>query len=399
MKNYLQNLLISKVTLKILGSNKERLIKRLKNNNIEILNLKYIDNGIIIKIYKKDYEKLLSVKTIYEVSIINYNGLYNTKKRLLNNKYIIISVLICLIILYFLSNLIFDIDVITNDKSMKLKIEEELINNGISKYKLKKDYSELQKIKNNILSKYRNEIEWIEIEVIGTKYIVRFEPRIQNNISKQTNYRNIIASKDAIIKDMYVTSGQIMRSKNTYVKKGDIIVSGYIYLNDSVKDTVSSSGTIYGECWYNVTVTYPFKYYEEKETGKSKNVIIIKIFSKDIELFNFNKYKNKKVKSITLLKNNLLPIKFIYQGQKEIKVIDENNTEEAAIEKAINYSKEKLESKLDNDEYINNYKILNKEVFSDSVKLNIFFSVIENITDYQDIEEYSEEIDKEKKDM
>ena len=79
MKNYLQNLLVSKVTLKILGNNKERLIKRLKNNNIEILNLKYIDKGIIIKIYKKDYEKLLSIKTIYEVSIINYIQLsYNS---------------------------------------------------------------------------------------------------------------------------------------------------------------------------------------------------------------------------------------------------------------------------------------------------------------------------------
>ena len=302
-------------------------------------------------------------------------------------------------ILYFLSNLIFDIDVITNDKNMKLKIEEELINNGISKYKIKKKYNELQRIKNNILSKYKNEIEWIEIETIGTKYIVRFEPRIQNNIEKQNNYRNIIASRDAIIKEMYVTSGQIVKNKNTYVKKGDTIVSGYIYLNDSVKDTVSSNGTIYGECWYNVTVTYPFKYYEEKETGKSKNVIIIKLFDKNIELFNFNKYKNKKVANTTLLRNSLLPIKLIYQTQKEIDVISENNNEQEAIERAVNYSLEKLKNKLDNDEYINDYKILNKEVFTDSIKLNIFFSVTENITDYQEIEEYNEEINKDNKDI
>ena len=47
-----------------------------------------------------------------------------------------------------------------------------------------------------------------------------------------------------------------------------------------IKDTVSSKGIIYGECWYNVTITYPFKYYEEKETGNSKNVIVIKLFNK-----------------------------------------------------------------------------------------------------------------------
>lgn len=395
MKNYIYKFLISKVTLKITGNNKERIIRRIKSNNIEILNLKYIKDGIIVLIYKKDYDKLISIKTIYEIEVINYNGLYKFRNNILDNKFIIISILVCLIALYVVTNLIFNIDIITNDNNMKLKIEEALNNNGISKYKLKKSYNELQKIKNNILSKYRDEIEWIEIEIIGTRYIVRYEPRIKSDLYKETKYRNIIASKDAIIKDMYVNNGQIIKSKNTYVKKGETIVSGYIYLNDSVKDTVRSEGTIYGECWYNVVITYPFKYYEEKETGNKNNVIVIKFLNKEIELFNFSKYKNKRVKNYTLIKNSILPIKLIYQKQKQLDIINENNTEKQVIEKAIKYSNKKIEEKLSADEYINDYKILNKEVFSDSIKLNIFYSVIENITDYKEIEKYEEIIQKE----
>lgn len=390
MKNNIYNLLISKITVTITGNNNERIIKRLKNNNIEILNLKYIDNGIKVKIYKKDYDKLLSIKTIYEVNIISYSGLYNIKNKILNNKYIIISLLICLIFLYVITNLIFSINIITNDNLMKLKIEEELKNNGISKYKFKKSYKELQKIKKNIISKYKNEIDWIEIEAHGTKYIIKYEPRIQTEIENDNIYRNIIASKDAIIKEMYIFNGQIVKNKNTYVKKGDIIVSGYIYLNNTIKDTVSSKGKVYGECWYNVTITYPFNYYEEKETGNNKNIFVVKLLNKEIELFNFNKYKNKKISNTTILKNNLLPIKLYYQNQKEIEVIDEKNNEKELIDKAINYSKNKIEVNLDNDEYISNYKILSKEVYNDSIKLNIFFSVIENITEYQNIEEYKE---------
>lgn len=390
MKNSLYNNLISKINIKIIGNNKERIIKRLKNNNIDILNLKVIDDGIIVKIYKRDYEKLLSIKTIYEVNIINYSGLYNIKNKILKNKFIIISILICLIFLYFLTNLIFNIEIITNDNNMKAKIEQELKNNNITKYKFKKSYNELQKIKNNILDKYRDEIEWMEIEVIGTKYIIKFEPRIKKEIKVENNFRNIVASKDAVIKDMYVDSGQIIKSKNTYVKKGDVIVSGYIYLNDNIKDTVRADGAIYGECWYNVTITYPYKYYEEKETGNSKSVIVIKLFDKEIELFNFNKYKYKKTINETLLKNNILPIKLIYQKQKEMKIIKENNNEKEIIERAVEYSKKSIEKKLEKDEYISDYKLLNKESFSDSIKLNIFFSVIENITDYQEIIEYKE---------
>ena len=69
----------------------------------------------------------------------------------------------------------------------------------------------------------------------------------------------------------------------TYLKKGDIIVSGYIYLNDSIKETVSADGTVMGECWYTVTITYPFKYYEEKKTGNNNNSIVIRLLKKEIE--------------------------------------------------------------------------------------------------------------------
>ena len=191
---------------------------------------------------------------------------------------------------------------------------------------------------------------------------------------------------------MYILSGEIIKSKNTYVKKGDAIVIGYISLNDNVKDTVRSEGKVYGECWYNVTVTYPYRYYEEIETGNNKKIFVIKYLNKEIELFNLKKYKSKKTKNNILISNNILPISFIYQKQKEIKILDEKNTEKELIEKAIKYSNKKIESRLKEKEYIENYKILSKENHEDSITLNIFYSVIEDITDYQIIDEYKEDI-------
>lgn len=391
MKNSIYNLLENKLNIKILGNNIERFIKRLKNNNIDILNLKYINKGIIIKIYKKDYKKLLKLKTIYNIEVIDYDGLLKVKNKILSNKFIIASILLGLIVLYIITNLIFSIEIITNDTDMENKLKNELKNNGINLYRFKKKYNEINKIKKNILNKYKNEIEWIEIENIGTKYIIKYEPRIIKTKEDNITYRNIIAKKSAIIKDMYILSGEIIKSKNTYVKKGDAIVSGYISLNDNVKDTVRSEGKVYGECWYNVTVTYPYRYYEEIETGNNKKIFVIKYLNKEIELFNLKKYKSKKIENNILISNNILPISFIYQKQKEIKIIDEKNTEKELIEKAIKYSNKKIESRLKEKEYIENYKILSKENHEDSITLNIFYSVIEDITDYQIIDEYKED--------
>ena len=119
MKNSLYNYFIDKVNLKITGINIKRFIKRLKNNNIEILYLKNIKKGIIIKIYKKDYEKVLKLKTIYEIDVIGYNGLISIKNKIINNRFIIFSILICFIFLYLLTSLIFKIDIFMKQIAMK----------------------------------------------------------------------------------------------------------------------------------------------------------------------------------------------------------------------------------------------------------------------------------------
>ena len=383
MKNKLYYLIKSKVVLNIKGPNIERFIKRLKDNNINIINIYYIDKNINILIFLSDLEKVLKLKTIYDIDIVSYKGLFSFKNSILNNKFILISILICFILFYIGTSMIFSIDILTNDKKMKDKLMLELEDLGISKYKFKKDYNTLQIIKKKIKDKYRDSIEWIEIESLGTKYIVRYEERIKNKDNTKSEYRHIIAKRDAVIKSLNIKSGEVVGSVNTYVKKGDIIVSGYITKNDEVIDTVSSSGTVLGEVWYNVCIDYPYKYYEEKETGNKNKILVVKFLNKEIELFNFNKYKNKKKLSKTILKNNILPIKFLYQTQLETEVINESNTKENIISKALEYSNKKIESSLNKGEYISDYKILNKTLYDDYIKLNIFYSVVLDITDYQ----------------
>ena len=393
MKNNLLFLIKSKLNLNIKGPNIERFIKRLKTNNIEILNITHINTDEVnIKIYKYDYDNVLKLKTIYEIDILNYYGVVKLRNNIFDNKYVIIFILIALIFLYVITNMIFNIDIITNDSKMEKTLIYELEELGVKKYNFKKNYDRLQEIKKIILSNHKDELEWLEIESIGTKYIVRYEPRIKNIEKEEKKLSNIIAKKDAVIKSLNVSSGQIVKGINSYVKKGEVIVSGYIDLNGNIKDTVSSNGTIYGEVWYKVTVSYPYKYKEVKYTGNKNKVLVIKLLDKNIELFNFNHYKTKEIKYRTILKNNILPIKFVYQEQRETIVIDENNNEEELINKAIDVSKNKIEEKLKDNEYISDYKILSKTLYTDSITLNIFFTVVEDITEYQEIEKYEDEI-------
>ena len=382
MKNKLLYLLKSKIVLKVTGKNIPNFIKKVK---VDLLNIKYKDNYILTTIYKSDYEKIFRVKTIYDIEIIEYKGIYRLYKDILSNYIILVATFISVFLIYIVSNLIFSIKVITNDNEMKDILVSELNNLGIKKYSFKKNFNKIQIIKSIIKEKHKDDIEWLEIENIGTKYIVRYEPRIKNNKIESKEYQNIVAKKDAIITKINVTDGEIVKSINTYVKKGEVIVQGKIYLNEDLKDIKSANGKIYGEVWYEVSIKYPLKYYENVETGKNHNMLSIVFLNKR---FNINsKYKSSNIRDNILIKNNILPIYISFSKESETNIIDESNDTKEAIEKAINKCKDKINSNLSMGEYIKDYKILGKTETNEYVELDIFFTVIENITDYEKIVE------------
>lgn len=386
MKNKIIYDLKSKIKLNVKGKNINRFIIRLYKNKIEILKCKTINKEEInIIIYEKDYNKLKEIKTIYNIEKLNTYGMIKIKKKLNLNKYLIISLITGYIILKILTNIIFKVEIIHSDKETINFLKQELKQYGIQEKTFKKTYKELENIKQQIKEKYKDKIEWLEIETQGTKYIIRAEMRITKEKEEQPQNRNIIAKKDSIIKNIKAEKGQIIKEINNYVKKGDIIISGNIYDNENIKNQVPAQGEVYGETWYEINVTYPFVYKETKELNNKKEVYAIKIFNKTIELFNKNKFKNKKIEEKELLKNNIIPISLVKQHQTETEEIEQILTTDEAIKKA----EEKAISKINlkENEYIINHKIINTNIKENELELKIFFSVYENITEYQTIEE------------
>ena len=385
MKNKIIYNLKSKIKLIITGKNINRFIIRLNNNNIDILNSNQINKEQIeIIIYEKDLEKVKKLKTIYNIEKKEEYGLIKIKKEINKNKYIIISMILGYALLIFLCNIIYEVDIIHNDEETRNFLKQELKSYGIKEKTLKKDYKKIEQIKKEIINKNRDKIEWLEIETIGTKYIVRVETRIIKEKEQQPNNRNIIAKKDAIIKKIEAEQGQIIKEINNYVKKGDIVISGNIYVENEIKNTVPAQGKIYGETWYEINISYPFIYNETKLTNNKKKVLTIKILNKTIELTK-NKFKNKKIEEKSIIKNNLIPISITLQNQTEQNVIEQILTKEEALEKAEQLGIEKIKSNLKENEYIINHKILNTNIKENELELNMFFSVYEDITDYETI--------------
>ena len=387
MKNNFFLFFKSKIKINIKGRKIERFIKRLADNKINIYNMEMINrNEANIVILKSDYLKVLNIKSIYEFNIVGGTGMIKIRKTLKLNSLILVFLVIGIIVLQILSRMIFSIEVVHTDKSIRNKMLSELENYGLKIHAFKKSYDEVQKIKEQILTNHKDDIEWLEIENIGTKYIVRLEERKIKNNEESNEKRHVIASKNAIIKKIEAENGEIVKEINSYVNAGDIIISGNITLNEQVKNTVSASGHVYGEVWFKVKVDYPLAYSEKYETGNSQKRLVFNFLNKSYEL-GFKKYKDKNVSSKTLLKHIFLPISFTYDNQREVIAIDEVYTIEQAIKKAEERAYSEINSKLNDKEKILSSKNLKVDVNDSKIELEMFFTVYEDITEYQKIEE------------
>lgn len=368
----------SYLIISVTGRNITRFLISCKNNNINILKIKNISHKqIIIKIYEKDYNKLCKIKRFYKFEIINSSGLLKYKQLIKKNKILLVCLFIGIIILIFLSNIIFNVKVISNNIELNNKILKELNYYGINKYKFKKKYNELQIIKNKLLYDLKDKIEWLEITDNGTSYEIKIVERKKNKIQDKKEYTNIVAGKSGIIKKIYAEDGQKIVDINTYVNKGDIVISGTIMKGEEEKDYVKAKGRIYAEIWYNVTIDFPLKYSEKLYTNNKSNRFYVKLNNKYISK---SKYKSFERKTIKNLKSNIVPFEVGIEREKEVKIINDKYSIKEAKIRAKEKAREKVLQTLDNGEYILDEKILKFTEKNSKIELEMFFSCLEEIS-------------------
>mgnify|MGYP004527586473 FL=1 len=386
MKDKILNILGGSIKIKVEGKNINNFIHRLIKNNINIekvIPISYKEAHLIVDY--RELVKIQKIKTIYKVKVIKYYGRLRLLKRTKRDIFLLLSLLVGVLTIYILSNMIFKIEVIHSNKSIIKLVNEELYSNGIRKYHFVKSYSEIEKIKKKILEDNKDSIEWLEIIREGTKYTVRVEERIINKKEDSDKIYDIVASKNAVIKTIVANSGEKVKNINTYVKKGETIISSQITLPNSTTIEKSASGTITGEVWYTVRVEYPYFYNETLYTGNKKKVLVFNLLNKRISFFDFHKYKTFERNIKYIFNNNFIPFSLTYEDEYETKIINDIYTKETASKKAIEVAKEKLLDKYSTIIDVIDIKIINEEETSTKIVLDLFITCLEDITKYKEV--------------
>ena len=294
-------------------------------------------------------------------------------------------ILLGIAITYILSNIVFNIEIIHSQKNIRELVQKELTKNGITKYRFKKNNEELRKIEGNILKENKETLEWIEILVNGTKYTIKVQERITNNKKDNNKIRDIVAAKNATITKINAINGEKVKNLNAYTHKGDTIITGVITHSNGEITYTPAEGEVYGDVWYILEIEYPYIHNNIKLTGKKDNTIAIKILNKNYYIFNKNKFKTYNHKDYTIINNNIIPISIIKQKREETIITETIYTEDEALNEAISLGTKKLLEYNKKINKTNKTHIITKEANDNTIKLKLFISVNENITQYKNL--------------
>lgn len=407
MKHIQGSLITGYVTVLIKGNMPELFFQKCNSKGIPVWNvIKTTSDTCEGNIKLKDIKEIKKIrrKTNYKLSFVHKKGYPFWFKRFFRKKQLFVGLLMSIMLIIFLSNIIWGVKITGVPKDIEEKISKQLNNYGIHSgawiFSLESPNAIQQKLVNDI-----PELLWVGVHQKGTTFFLEGVEKTIVKKEEPKGPQNLIATKKGIIKKMYVTKGLSMVHVNDYVEPGDLLVSGVISdgLNEEKEkkkkkkiDYVAADGEVTAITWYEVSVTIPLHANYEWLTGNHEKKYYLRLGKIQLPIWGFGKPEYKEIhreineQSLRFFKWKL-PVKLntTTLSEKMYNKVERSVKEAKAI--GIQQAKKELQLQLGPDAKIISEKVLHETSESGKVKLNLYINVVENITKAQPINEQVKE--------
>ncbi len=386
LSNYIKGF----VKIEVEGYYIERFINTCMKNGIFLWGITRKKGSIVqAKIAVSDFKEAVKISKDQSciIKIKAKRGVPFLIKRYKNRKIFFALLILLIIVIFSLSRFVWNISVTGAEKIDSQKIIELANKNGLKIGTLKSKVD-----KEDIVNKIRLEEEnlaWIGIDIKGTNAIIKVvEAKEKPDIIDENSFCNIVASKDGEITNISAQNGTVIAQKGDLVKKGDILIAGYMEGKYTGRYYVNSNGEVKAKIVYAQNEKIYKKETKKQETGNINKKYAIKFNNFKINFYKklskFEKYDTiVSSKKLQLFFNFYLPIEFIKYTNYETQEIDVEHNEEEAKEIGKSRAEEKLNS-LINGEIIE--KQIEVKEYDRYFIVEVIYTVIEDIGTKEKIE-------------
>ncbi|WP_100331608.1 sporulation protein YqfD [Bacillus xiapuensis] len=373
------------VHVKATGAGTARFINQLNRSGIPIWQIKHDGEGTIrfsISLRHLSSMRKCARQFDGEIIILKGEGLPFLTKRLLRSAGFLVGAIAFLFLVLLLSNIIWRIDIEGASPEMEHKLRKQLDRIGVQKGKLILAVDDPETVQRKLF----NEVEgltWVGVELRGSTYHFRVVEKHAPKERKGTGPRHLVSAKDAVVIKMYVEKGQSVVKRNQFVRKGQLLVSGYIG-NEEKPRRVAASGKVYGETWYKTTVELPLATDFYSLSGHHVRKHWLKVKGAKLPVWGFQdpeftQYKTDEQEQAISFLGIKLPVTYVKNSYYESRRVKRIYSEEEAERQALKAAEKDLLIKLPEKSKIIGKKILHKQLKNGKVSLSIHFQVLEDI--------------------
>ena len=319
------NFIFGYLNVELEGYYIERFINTCISKKIFLWGIKRTKSTILLaNIGAEDFKTVAKIAKKHgcKIKIKNKSGLPFILRKYKKRKIFLIFLIALFATIYTLSKFIWNIELTGNTHISSEEIINILQEEGLKVGSLKSKVDK-EKIINKIRYK-REDIAWIGIEITGTNANIKIvEADSKPEIVDENEHCNIIATKDGVIEKISAQNGTLMVKKGDSVKKGDILIAGWMEGKYTGKNYVNANGEVKAKITYLQNEKIEKKEVKKVQTGNYENKYSIKFNNFKINLYKtlskYEKYDtiytNKKIK---LFSNFYLPIEVIKYTNYEV---------------------------------------------------------------------------------
>lgn len=397
MKHIQGSFLTGYVTIIIKGNLPERFYQLCLNHNVSVWNVKKVaKDQCQANISLQDInivDKLLE-QTDYDMKVIHQKGVPFLYQRLIKRKEIMISLLLSVLLVVFLSNIIWKVNITGVSSDIEEKINKQLESYGVHPGSWIFTVDSPSVIQQKLLHDVP-ELLWIGIHRKGTGYFLEGVEKTMVKKEEVPGPRHLVATKKGVIQKMYVSKGLPKVNVNDFVKPGQVLVSGYMNSEENEQDEekdkekeqniVAAEGEIKAKTWYEVNVTIPLEEEYETLTGNRDYRYYLKIKNITLPIWGFMQPEFNEIHTeleetpISILKWES-PISIVKSTLSEKETHKRERTKEEAIEAGIIQAKNELQLQLGVEAQILSEKVLHESFENGKVNLQLYITVLEEIT-------------------
>ncbi|MCM3761504.1 sporulation protein YqfD [Alkalihalobacillus oceani] len=386
MNTTITNLLYGYVRVSVDGAYPERLLNRCIEEKITIWQIRRIsESRIVFYMYVKDVRRLrpLLRLTSCNATFIQKRGGPFFFKRMVGRSGFVVGLCSFFAIMFVLSNMIWHIEIKGASPQVEHELRQVMTEMGIKPGAFHFSLPSVELIQRDVTEAVAG-ATWVGVRKKGTTFEFEVVEQQLPEEAERHSPRHLIATKEAVIHDIFVEHGQAMVKPNDFVRKGDILVSGYIGKEDKA-EIVPAQAIVRGEIWYKSTVSIPLETVFSTLTGERQTKHYLTFSDISVPIWGFSRqtlenYQPFEQENPVRIWKWTLPLSYKRIDYYETDQYARSYTKEEAIEAAKERARVDLVKHLPEGAEILGEKVLHEAVGNGKVNLQIHYQVLEDIT-------------------